>query len=166
METKSEYRNYAKNYRKNINIQKVSAEAVEKIRQCDLYCRANNVMLFYPMKDEINLLDLLNDCKNFYFPRVCGKDLEVCPNCESFEKSRFGISEPTSAAVSPECLDLIIVPALMCDKTGYRLGYGGGYYDRFLKICPAKTLAVVPKVFVVDKLPHNEFDIPVNYIEI
>ena len=166
MKTKLDYRNYAKTYRKSLNIKDLSVKAVEKIRQCELYCHAKNVMLFYPLKEEINLLDLLSDCKNFYFPRVCGEDLEVCPSCENFEKSKFGILEPTSKAVSVQCLDLVIVPALMCDKFGYRLGYGGGYYDRFLKVCSAKTLAVIPKNLIIEKLPHDEFDVPINYIEI
>ena len=166
MKTKLEYRNYAKNYRKTINIKQVSDMAVEKVRQCNLYCSADNILLFYPMPDEINLLDLLKDCKNFYFPRVCGEELEVCPNCENFEKSKFGIYEPVSEAVSSKCLDLVIVPALMCDKYGYRLGYGGGYYDRFLRKCSAKTLSVVPECLVVDELPHDEFDIPVEVLSV
>ena len=51
------------------------------------------------------------------------------------EISNFGIKEPCSEPVAPDILDLIIVPALMVDKNGYRLGYGGGFYDRFLKKC-------------------------------
>ena len=81
------------------------------------------------------------------------------------EKSKFNIMEPCSEPIEPELLDIIIVPALMADKNGYRLGYGGGFYDRFLPLCKnAFKIVVVPKELFIAKLPHDEFDVKVDKV--
>lgn len=80
---------------------------------------------------------------------------------------RFGIPEPDEdcPAVSPDEIGAVLVPCLMCDRDGYRLGYGGGYYDRWLVgyrgftacVCPADRLLEVP-------LPREAFDRPVELV--
>ena len=163
---KNELRKFAKQIRKTLDIPEKSRVLTDLIRQNESYKTSKNVMLFYPTKFEINFLDLLNDNKNFYFPRVRGEDLLVCPykKGEKIEKSALGICEPCSAPVSPSILDLIIVPALSVDKKGYRLGYGGGFYDRFLKNVNAKTICAIPKELCVEALPVEEFDFPIDII--
>ena len=149
-------------------MEKVSENLVQNIRQNDAYKKAKHVMLFYPTRYEVNLLKLLEDDKKFYFPRVKEDDLLVCPyeNWVQLEKSEFNILEPCSNPVEPKVLDLIIVPALMVDKKGYRLGYGGGFYDRFLanSMRKAVTMCAISEELFVNKLPHEEFDIPIDII--
>ncbi len=164
MENKTNLRGYAKSLRKTLDIEYISTNLVKKIRELPCYKSAQNVMLFYPTKFEINLLQLLEDNKNFYFPKVEGEDLLVCPHCEKYEKSSFNIMEPCSNPVNADILDLVIVPALMADKAGYRLGYGGGFYDRFLSQCNAETLTALPSELIVEKLPHDNFDVPIDNI--
>ena len=102
-------------------------------------------MLFYPTQYELDFRELLNDNKSFYLPKVSGKNLLVCPLTKQLKKSELNIYEPCSEPVDPKILDLVIVPALMADKNGYRLGYGGGFYDRFLPECNnAFKMSVVP----------------------
>lgn len=168
MENKTELRLYAKNIRKNLNISKVSQNAVNLIRKHPFYIDASNVMIFYPTKYEVNFLDLLSDNKKFYLPKVSGKNLLICPydlNCE-LVKSEFNILEPCSNPISIDKLDLVIVPALMADKFGFRLGYGGGFYDRFLadKDKKFKTITVVPYELYIEKLPVDEFDRKIDEI--
>lgn len=166
MQEKSHLRTKFKELRKSVDLSVVNAEICENIRNFPPYRQANNVMLFYPTKFEINLLSLLEDNKNFYFPRVNGVDLQVCPYSRDveFKKSSYNINEPCSNPVSAEVLDLVIVPALAVDKNNYRLGYGGGFYDRFLKTTNALTIVPVYKDFLVEKLPHDEFDVPVDFV--
>lgn len=167
MDKKTELRARAKELRKTLDMVKVSALLCEKIRNNEIYKTSKNVMLFYPMKNEVDLRGLLTDNKNFYLPRVFGRDLEVCPYKlgDKLQKSEFGVSEPVSDKVNPVVLDLVIVPALMADKNGYRLGYGGGFYDRFLAgVNAAKTICVIPKDLLVDELPHSENDIKIDII--
>lgn len=168
MDDKNSLRVKAKNIRKSLDMTKVSADLVVKIRQNLLYQKAKHVMIFYPTKFEVNLLDLLSDDKEFYLPKVQGHDLLVCPYNKKSElkKSSFHIFEPTSNPIKPELLDLVVVPALMADKNGYRLGYGGGFYDRFLKSFQEnfKSIVAIPNELFVERLSIDSFDIPVDVV--
>lgn len=165
MENKTDLRIKIKRLRKDLDIGYKSHMICDKIKSWDVFIKANNIMLFYPVKYEINLLDLRECGKNIFFPKVDGNDLYVCPDYGIFEKSYFNINEPCSNPISPDILDLIIVPALAVDKSNYRLGYGGGFYDRFLALYPdIMTVTPICKEFIYEKLPTDNYDIPVNYV--
>ena len=165
MENKTYFRIIAKEKRKNLDIKTISHRLCQKLRECDFYKNATNIMLFYPMKHEINTLELLNDDKNFYLPKVVGQDLTVCPYSEEMTLSKFNVHEPCTNPVSAEILDLIIVPALMTDAKNYRLGYGGGFYDRFLAAHPnIPTVGLIAEQLFVEELPHEVHDIPLDYV--
>ena len=89
--------------------------------------------------------------------------------------ARFGISEPPDdpdfPVLSPEDLRgaLMIVPGLGFDRDGYRVGYGGGYYDRYLADLHERdvsifTVGLCPATCRVDKLPHEAHDYPVHLV--
>jgi len=159
-------RKKAKAIRKNLPLEEKSKQLANLIKGSVYFKSAENIMLYYPTEYEINLLSLIYSGKNFYLPRVNGEDLEVCPykSGDKLQKSAFNILEPLTNAVSSDVLDLIIVPALMCDKAGYRLGYGGGYYDRFLKGVNAKTICAIPQELYVETLPAQDFDIKTDAV--
>ncbi|TQR18592.1 5-formyltetrahydrofolate cyclo-ligase [Psychrobacillus soli] len=69
-----------------------------------------------------------------------------------------------TVAVAPTEIDLLIVPGIVYSKTGYRIGYGGGYYDRFLTNYAAQTMSLAFDFQVVDKVVTDAFDIPVDKI--
>lgn len=188
---KADFRISAKNIRKSLDTKAISHKICEKIRNHNIYKSSQNVMIFYPLKYEIDLLELLEDDKNFYLPKVssitlarniilagegagvselascthAGEGILVCPYSKNLKKSDLNILEPCTDPVNPEILDLIFVPALMVDKENYRLGYGGGFYDRFLAKYPdIKTIAPIAEELIVDKLPHDEFDIKIDEI--
>lgn len=168
MDDKNSLRIKAKTIRKSLDMASVSTHLVEKLRQNELYQNSNRVMIFYPIKFEVNLLNLLSDDKEFYLPRVQSKDLLVCQYNKNInlEESSFHIMEPVSEPVNPKLLDLVIVPALMADRNGYRLGYGEGFYDRFLKSFKGyfKSIVAIPNELFVEKLPVESFDIPVDVV--
>lgn len=165
MEDKNSLRIKIKNKRKNMPTEEISARITEKIRHSKTYTDAKNVMIFYPKKFEINLLNLLSDNKKFYLPRVNGEDLVVCPykNGDELKKSDFGVLEPITQNIDPSELDLVIVPALAVDKSHNRLGYGGGFYDRFLAKYGNnfKTIVGIPKEFFFDRIPTRRLDIKI-----
>jgi len=79
--------------------------------------------------------------------------------------NRWGLHEPTGTPrVPPEALDVVIVPALGADRTGTRLGRGGGYYDAFLRECPAPRILPTYAACLVDALPSAPHDAPVTTI--
>lgn len=161
---KHHLRIWAKNERKKCSC---DLGLIEKLVETDEYRAANHIMLFYPMKDEVNLLPLLNDkTKKFYLPKIDGKTLLCCPYSGEDELclSRFNTQEPATNPVNPNLIDLIIVPALAVDINNYRLGYGGGFYDRFL--CDKKAVKVVciPKELVVASINPDKYDIPVDIV--
>ena len=79
---------------------------------------------------------------------------------------KFGIPAPgpDCPVVSKEEIDLVLVPNLLCDREGYRLGYGGGYYDRWLTDYSGVTVSLCPPERLVDELPREPFDIPVQIL--
>lgn len=166
MVTKDELRKKALQIRSILDLEPINAKIVESILTAEIFSAAQNIMIFYPLKDEINLLPLMDSekskDKNFYLPRVEGDKLLVCPykKGDKLSKSEFNTKEPISEAVNPDILDLIFVPALMVDKEFHRLGYGKGFYDRFLNANALKAIRIVPipSLLIKDEIPYNEFD--------
>ena len=78
----------------------------------------------------------------------------------------YGMWEPESNAplCSPEQLELILVPGLCFDSFGFRLGYGGGYYDRYLNACNGVTVGLCRDCFLFPRLPHEVHDLPVDFV--
>jgi 5-formyltetrahydrofolate cyclo-ligase len=78
----------------------------------------------------------------------------------------FGIPEPSGGEIfSPDEIDLVLVPLLAFDKRGFRVGYGKGYYDRFLSECRTDAIKIGLSFFEpVEQIDDiNQFDIPLNY---
>lgn len=66
--------------------------------------------------------------------------------------------------VSPEEIDMVIVPGIVFDHKGYRIGYGGGYYDRYLSGYKGRLVSLAFHLQLVDELPYEAHDIPVDVI--
>lgn len=164
---KNSLRKYAKEIRKNLFSKNANSIANSRVQQSSLYKNSKNILIFYPLKYEFNFLELLNDDKDFFLPKVCGEKLQICPYKKEdiLIKSDLNICEPCTNPINPNQINLAIVPALMADKNGYRLGYGGGFYDRFLAEKPnIKTITVVFKELFIENLPHEEFDVIIDEI--
>jgi len=85
---------------------------------------------------------------------------------QAFEVNKWGIEEPASGElVLAEQLDVVIVPLLAFDRMGNRIGYGKGFYDRFLSICRPDCLKIGLSLFEAIKLIEdvNPMDIPLDY---
>lgn len=83
-----------------------------------------------------------------------------------FELTTYGIEEPLSDEVlAAEELDLVFVPMLAYDKNGYRVGYGKGFYDRYLQHCRSNVIKIGFSYFDPEPVISdvNEFDIPLNF---
>ncbi|MGJ9456972.1 5-formyltetrahydrofolate cyclo-ligase [Oceanobacillus sp. CF4.6] len=86
---------------------------------------------------------------------------------EQLEVVYYNLLEPKpdiSKKVKKNSMDLLLVPGLLFDRDGYRIGFGGGYYDRFLKDYANTSVSLCSSDQLVDHVPAENFDIPVNYI--
>lgn len=86
---------------------------------------------------------------------------------DQLERVYFGLREPKpedSALVKKNDIDLLLVPGLLFNEKGYRIGYGGGYFDRFIEGFPGKTLMIASDRQEYSPLPFEEFDQRVEYV--
>lgn len=131
---------------------------------------AQNILLFYPHKNEVNLLPLISILQkkgvNVYLPKTSSQDIHpiLVESLKNLKKGKFGIPEPEGKEASYEDIDVVIVPAVAFDKKGHRIGYGKGYYDRFLKNFKGLKIGVAYDFQIVDKIPYEAHDIPVDII--
>lgn len=101
---------------------------------------------------------------------VIGSDDEILSvvvnDNTTFVKNKYGIDEPADGLdIFPEEIDLVIVPLLAFDKSGYRVGYGKGYYDKFLKECRPDVIKIGFSYFAPINMIEdvNAFDVKLNY---
>lgn len=132
----------------------------------------DSFLFYYPVKNEVSLLELAQDFlrigKVVAFPKVVGKEI-VPVRVDSLSRllpGKFSIPEPP---LSPDAVlkevSVIFVPGLAFDLECYRLGYGGGYYDRFLpKFQSALKVGVCYDFQLLDRLPREPFDVPVDIV--
>lgn len=129
---------------------------------------AQCIALYAPLPHEVNLLPLLQEYPqhDYVFP-LCqpGRQLEfrrVRNAATELVPGAMNIPEPAAhtLAVSPECIDILIVPGVAFTASGERLGYGGGYYDRFIPRCAqARLVALAFPEQLVDSIPTDEHDL-------
>ena len=146
---------------------------VERFLALPQVVKGNRIMLFYGVGRELDtspiIGHLLNAGKEVALP-VClpGRRLEarVVSSMEDIEPGVFGIPAPVQGCpvVERDTLDVILVPNLLCDHSGHRLGFGGGYYDRWLAGYTGLSVAICPAERMVEELPQEDFDIPVRLV--
>jgi 5-formyltetrahydrofolate cyclo-ligase len=134
------------------------------------FTKASNIASYISFGDEPNTTDLnaklLENGKALYLPRIIGDELEwVQWNGDASQlipsKLSKNILEPTGPAISElSKIELVIVPALRIDRSGYRLGQGGGFYDRALTKLSAWSIGLIhPDEISSEDLPRESFDI-------
>ncbi|HUF10267.1 MAG TPA: 5-formyltetrahydrofolate cyclo-ligase [Rhodothermales bacterium] len=84
---------------------------------------------------------------------------------ENLRKNAWGTYEPAAGEpVPPGRIELVVAPALGADRSGFRLGHGGGFYDRFLKETDCPALSLVYSECLFDSVPHDPHDVKVDLI--
>jgi len=159
-----------------VGIEARSARICERLLAQPAVTEARALALFWPIlrNKEVDLRavvePLLRAGKRLAFPRVVAQSEPLgfawVNHVNELEERGHGFAEPSSTAELASELDVIVVPALLLDGRGHRLGYGAGYYDRTLpKHCPPATaLAVAFDFQLALDIPTLEDDVPVNVI--
>lgn len=145
-----------------------SVELWSLVAELPEYRNAASVMAFVGMNSEPDtdaLFAMIRaDGKRLLLPRVEGGELVVCDGDSPWAISKFGVQEPTGPALPVDAVDFVIVPGLAFTTSGNRLGYGGGFYDRFLPRVTAPNAGVCFREQIVDELPMHERDVRVRQV--
>ena len=138
----------------------------------ELYQNAATIYGYLPYNQEVRttpmLEQALKDGKRVAVPKVYGDEMKFIylTDLTQVEKGFAGIPEPIAdGEVADDPTALVLMPGLAFTKEGYRMGYGGGFYDKFLAQEPDHpTLALCYGFQMVDELPVEEYDIPVDVV--
>ena len=152
-----------------------SAKITEKLLFLPAYQSANTVFCFVSMQGEIDthafLQSALQSGKTVCVPLCTGKGQMTAKKITALselQSGAYGISEPKAQAetILPQQIDFAVLPCLAADREGYRLGYGGGYYDRYLLRLRAEavTVCVCRKALLLPKIPREAHDIAADFV--
>jgi 5-formyltetrahydrofolate cyclo-ligase len=145
-----------------------SVQLWSSVAETAAYADAGTVMAFVGVKGEPDTEPLFARLaaagKTLVLPRMVDRQIEPALVGDGLVAAGFGLLEPTGAVVDPMSIDLVIVPGLAYTMDGYRLGYGGGNYDRFLPLTRAATIGVCFVEQVVDTVPLEPHDLPVQAV--
>ena len=150
----------------------------EKLFSSEEFKKAKCVM-FYVSKDyEVDTHKMIDESiamgKKVVVPITLKEEKTLRPSelrdrKRELVKGHYGIHQPHEKHIRPvplEEVDLMVVPGIAFDKSGHRLGHGGGYYDRFLEKAPPTvfTVGLAFSFQIVDELPRHDTDIPVDKV--
>ncbi len=156
--------------------EELSARACEILLSLPEYCRADTVMAYIPLPDELDISPAIHAAwgqgKVVVMPRIIWERHELRPIVthnldDDLMASRHGLREPAgSQEVDLGEIDLAIVPAVGFDLRGHRMGRGGGFYDRFLARpeLRANTVGITFQQQILDELPIFSHDQAVQMI--
>lgn len=132
--------------------------------------------IYYPTRNEVDVWTLIKDLwrkqKVVLFPRICQDtnlmEFRQAQSLDDFVAGPFKLMEPARRCPvwTPDQIEVVIVPGVAFNLQGYRIGFGGGYYDRFLPELKHKAVKIAP-VFefqIVDDLPHEAHDQKVDWL--
>lgn len=145
------------------------------MRNLDAWAASGTVLSYVAVRGEADLAALhrqaMAEGKRLALPSVERDKRRIVPrlvvDLDAMNPGSYGIPEPTHGrALNPEEIDLVLVPGLAFDRRGYRLGYGGGYYDGFLpRLSPgAAAVGIAYAEQIVNTLPAADHDRPLGMI--
>ena len=151
---------------------RLSAQVCARARRLLTAAGAHTVMVYVSFRSEVETAGLIDELRRTHrvaAPRVAaaGRMHAMLLSDQPLVRSRLGIMEPppTAALVEPASIDAVLVPGLAFDAAGYRLGYGGGYYDRFLARCArALRIGLAFEAQIVDSVRPHAHDQPLHHV--
>ena len=179
---KSVLRKEALRLRETLPMAALSARICQHIQEWPLFLATERIFFYHPFRNELNLLPLAEQfpLKRWALPVVQSGGTvqfhQYHPE-HPLTGGKYGIQEPGRHAITGEAPELIqpaphdvmIVPGLLFDEAGYRLGYGKGYYDRYLSGLAARgfwchLVGAVPEALLKPTLPKDSWDLPVSWL--
>lgn len=177
-ELKNEIRNTYKEKRKGISQDKkhiLDSAICKRFLALSSYRYADTVLLYAPLKYEIDTLEIALDAlsknKRVAYPKcIEGNEMvyHYVSSPEALTSGKYGIMEPSDDLPTYDPASsghtICVLPAIVYDKKGYRLGYGKGYYDRFLANFKGTKAGLIYSDFIIDEIPKGRFDLKSDVI--
>ncbi len=147
--------------------EKADRQIMEKIITSEEYKKASMIFCYVSMEKEVDTFSILKtalrDRKGVCVPKCMEKgrmEAFQIRKMEDLQPGNFGALEPSVSCdyVSPEKIDFVLIPCLTCDREGNRLGYGGGYYDRYLKRSRFLKAVLCREDVLSEKVPSENTD--------
>ena len=150
---------------------KIASKKIQKkLDKIFAFKNAKKIGVYYPIGSEIFTQDIIQELlskgKEVFLPKVMGEGMEFRKiiDFSSLEPGNFDIMEPKEECPVDNDLDVILVPTVGISQTGVRLGYGYGFYDRFLAKNKTVTISLTLEKQIIKNIPKSEHDIIMNWI--
>ena len=147
-----------------------SAKIQKRLKKILAFKNAQKIGAYYPIGSEIFTQDiiqeLLSQGKEVFLPKVIGDSIEFrkITDFSSLEHGSFDIMEPKEDCPVDNNLDVILVPTVGISPIGVRLGYGHGFYDRFLAENKVTTISLTLEKQIIKNIPKSEHDVLIDWI--
>ena len=155
----------------SFDLLKIASKKMQKrINKVYAFKDAQKIGLYYPIGSEILTQDIIQELiskgKDVFLPKVTGETMEFrkIEDFGSLEIGNFDIMEPKEDCVVNNNLDVIVVPTVGITPTGIRLGYGHGFYDKFLANNKATTISLTLEKQIIKNIPKSEHDINMDWV--
>ena len=148
----------------------VSEKMQKRLKKISKFRNAQKIGVYYPIGSEIltqNIIqELLSNGKDVFLPKIIGENIEFrkITDFSSLEKGNFDIMEPKDDCQIDNNLDVVLVPTVGISPIGVRLGYGHGFYDRFLAEHKTATISLTLEKQIVKNIPKSEHDVIIDWI--
>ncbi len=149
----------------------LSEQICDHVIASPLFAEAERIFAYYPMGNEVDIRRIVRAAwrqgKHVAFPRVSGNDMEFFETGDflKLHPGTFGVMEPEEAHPVHWEDGLMLVPGVAFDRQGNRMGFGRGYYDRYLERHPdCLAMGIAYGLQVTEQIPTEELDIPVRYL--
>jgi len=142
----------------------------EKLFSLEEYKKAKTVMFFVSFGKEIYTHDMVDEAlkhKKVIVPKIVEFELFPCVinDFSEMQPGKYRILEPVDMhRIDPAGIDVVLVPGIAFDKRGYRIGFGKGYYDSFLKGLNALKIGLCMDFQIIDKIPNDEWDVKMDMV--
>jgi len=151
-------------------IKLASKKIHNRLKQLEIFRNAKKIACYFPIESEVLTQDIMQEIlgngKEICLPKVVENNLSFrkIDGLKDLEKGSYGIMEPKENCPELEGIEIVLVPTVGITKNGVRLGYGYGYYDRFLASLNAKTISLIYSKQIVKSIPFSEKDVKIDWI--